>query len=289
MPIAPHKWQRRQARCATDQREKARSRLIGGPLDRARLRRELMQRGDWLGLEQGFMTINTVRQQYTYTTVQPITFTINPIICYQTGSALMNSQQAVDNWGQWVNGTTITTAGPDNQVWYEWVEADRLTTEEMEAAERRRIEHREQIAAAAKAAEEADARAMALFLEMLTPDQRADYDGDKHIEVIGSRGRRYWILCRNSMSGNVLWMFDDDSTAFRATLCCHPSERVPLADAWLAQKLMLETDEDAFTALANYSGAARPAPMEIEVVVEESVDEIVLELGRRSRRAALAA
>lgn len=94
---------------------------------------------------------------------------------------------------------------------------------------------------------------------MLTPQQRKRLDKHGSFLVTGNLGTTYEVD-NSSYSGNIDWI---DAGSRRANFCCHPSmtgmslqgerERLPLADALIAQKLMLETDELGFlrTAVKN--------------------------------------
>lgn len=99
---------------------------------------------------------------------------------------------------------------------------------------------REQREAERKAARE---RAMNLFLGTLTPRERQEYDKSKAFRVRGSRGTDYQITCAGQ-SGNVLW-YDKDGEV-RGSMCAHPEGYLPDPDAWLAQRLILMTDEKKF-------------------------------------------
>jgi len=80
--------------------------------------------------------------------------------------------------------------------------------------------------------------------------QQRDLREHDYFDVRGSRGGVYRI-CRGQVR-NVLALVDGRPLN---RLCAHPQrERVPDADAMLAQALMLQTDEGGFTAIANVEG-----------------------------------
>lgn len=102
------------------------------------------------------------------------------------------------------------------------------------------------------AAAEADKRAEALLLVNLTAEQAEDYRRTKSFEVIqplqfGRPVRRYRITFK--FAGNV-FLVDEQGRAV-AQYCIHAREPIPIADNMLAQKLMLEADEEQFLRVAN--------------------------------------
>ncbi len=97
----------------------------------------------------------------------------------------------------------------------------------------------------------ADDRAEALLRENLSPEQLVDYRRRREFDVVkvkfGSPPRRYRIT--RGWAGNVFLVGDDG--AMVAKFCIHPVEEIPFADNMLAQKLMLELDEEQFLRVAN--------------------------------------
>jgi hypothetical protein len=118
------------------------------------------------------------------------------------------------------------------------------------AADRAERERRE---AAARELQEAHRKAEELLATHLAPEQREQYRREKKFEVIlkarfglGS-SRRYRV--EHGWSGNV-YLLDKDGRAIER-FCIHHRESVPVPDLMLAQKLMLETDEEQFLKTAN--------------------------------------
>jgi hypothetical protein len=140
-------------------------------------------------------------------------------------------------------------------VWYEWTTSDVATTyatpvreptaEELDQERERRI------AAEARATEErklrlaAEARAEELLQAHLDEEQRKELAEHDRFQVLAPSGRRYAI--HRGVAGNVRC----DARRY----CAHAQDglRLPAADHMLMQKLMLETDENAFLAVANVS------------------------------------
>ena len=94
---------------------------------------------------------------------------------------------------------------------------------------------------------EAERRAMDLLLEHLTSEQRRDFEASNSFVVEGGRtGTKYRL--RNHRVSNVD-VLDGDRAAYR--LCAHIGQEFALGDHLLAQKIVLECDEDAFLSIAN--------------------------------------
>jgi hypothetical protein len=93
-------------------------------------------------------------------------------------------------------------------------------------------------------------KARELLLEQLTPEQRASFEQHDWFLVRGQSGRRYRIRDDGHVVANIDVLAPDQQVLHR--LCGHLADPVvPLADHLLAQKLMLEADEEAFLRLAN--------------------------------------
>lgn len=108
------------------------------------------------------------------------------------------------------------------------------------AAQRQAEEERARRIAAEKRAEE-------LLVQNIALEERKRYREHGHIFVKGRSGCRYRI--RKGRTGNVDVIDRDGRITHR--LCAHPGENVPDCDTMLAQKLMLEVDDEAFIRLAN--------------------------------------
>ncbi len=86
---------------------------------------------------------------------------------------------------------------------------------------------------------------LAYLLEHLTPGQRDTFERHRFFLVQGKRYR--WRITPNAYGVNRLGR----SGRRRGVYCAVPQEPVPIFDVMLAQKLMLESDEDAFLLIAN--------------------------------------
>ena len=116
--------------------------------------------------------------------------------------------------------------------------AARLRRQE-EVTERVRTQHRERAVV--------ERRGRELLLAHLDEEQRADFEETGSF-VVRVGPRRYRI--ERGRVANVLCAEE----GFRnRRYCIHPRENVPSGDHMLAQKLMLETDEETFLRIANVS------------------------------------
>jgi hypothetical protein len=88
-------------------------------------------------------------------------------------------------------------------------------------------------------------RARELLLSHLTEEQRATFIENRWFVVIGGRSRMRYRIETGHLVANVRRLDDN------ARLCAHCDHSLPMDDHLIAQKLMLEYDEDAFLAIAN--------------------------------------
>lgn len=150
-------------------------------------------------------------------------------------------------WEEWHHGYR------DAPLRHEWVPCtpaiirrltDRHDREEIAAANAAAIARQ---AEAARVQAAATDRAMELLKAHLTPAQRKTFDENKWFIVEGGKTKQqYRIHARGSVSANV------DVVGEKYRLCAHAEySSMPYADHLLAQKVMLELDEDAFLRIAN--------------------------------------
>jgi hypothetical protein len=94
----------------------------------------------------------------------------------------------------------------------------------------------------------AEQRAYTLLKEWLSPEQIARFESYGYFEVSGSHsGKCYRIRRDRNMNIDEL---DGDGSRV-AVWCFGPAGQLPLGDNMLAQKIALETDEQAALAVAN--------------------------------------
>ncbi len=196
-----------------------------------------------LGQQASFMGIT-----YTVTTSN---FTMSSSYVtaanYATGNVIMESSNAI--WTIWVQGDYQE---PQN-IWQNWSEGVALTQEAV---------HRQQemFARQAEIQKEADAkravaeeRAKKLLITQLDERQAEQFHKTKTIDVISRHSRRTYRL-RYAWTGNVDVISPEGKVIER--MCIHPSVHVPMPDHLLAQKLMIEHDEESFRKIANITRVA---------------------------------
>jgi hypothetical protein len=103
----------------------------------------------------------------------------------------------------------------------------------------------------------AQERARELLMQNLTPQQREQFEKHGFFVIEGGKSRKkYRVRGDKGLTANVdVLSADERSVTIR--LCAHGplGEGMPLFDHLLAQKLMLESDEDAFIKIANRHAA----------------------------------
>ena len=118
-------------------------------------------------------------------------------------------------------------------------ERDRLAAEQRRYLEAYRARHERR-----KAAEK---KAEALFLSCLTGEQKKQLDKDNSFKVIGSGGKnRYIISCSSTVENVYRTRYGKPCIIY----CAAPRATSICWDIWLAQKLILESDEPAFLKVA---------------------------------------
>lgn len=134
--------------------------------------------------------------------------------------------------------------------------------------------------------------ALELLRRMLNKEQRAMMDANGYFQIKGSAGHAYRIHTNVGYSGNIFLMSKEG--AHGAEFCCHPDRmmgrglngivgRLPDADALIAQKLMIETDEIRFLRTTVLNSGSMPDIPGFEHV--EQLDELrcICKLCNRSR------
>lgn len=90
------------------------------------------------------------------------------------------------------------------------------------------------------------AKARALLLSVLDEDQQQELEKVGHFHVHTKDGLRSYRL--RPGSGPVRVKSED---GFQYSYCIHPPANYPADDTAVAQKLLLETDEESFLEIAN--------------------------------------
>lgn len=96
----------------------------------------------------------------------------------------------------------------------------------------------------------ASERARELLYELLDEEQQAEFESKRYFHVETADGRRRYRIVKGN---GVREVKDDRVTSY---LCIHPEKYLPDEDVMVAQKLMIETDEEAFLEIANATPAA---------------------------------
>jgi len=176
---------------------------------------------------------------------------------------------ATDVWVEWNNATDCNT----DQVWVRWVDGVRdqtiitrgrrrgMTDEQWAQYEADRRAEQERYEAQIKkereARKEAERKAEEILLAHLSFAQREEYQKKGYFLVYLPNGRIYRI--KKARHGNVeLVEPDEQGRLVRVeNLCVHPSVQCPDQDTMLAQKLILEANEDHLRQVANISDYRR--------------------------------
>lgn len=171
-------------------------------------------------------------------------------------------------WYQWTGTATTaatnqTTTQHTNNVWAAWTNSTDTTyfsaapprpqaTPEQITAHRQRFEQAaERMRQRAEENKKAQKRAEELLLSCLDEEQTEEYTRSKRFRVRGSRGGVYAI--HEGTVYQVNGEFTNGRPRYSHSICIHPSAGFPEADCMLTKKLMIETDEDSFRRIGNFS------------------------------------
>jgi hypothetical protein len=160
-------------------------------------------------------------------------------------------QQVIDHaWKVWAEQVESRFELPRNIVPSRETVTGEARRDDPAEMERRRqaseaaAERRREAEARKKEAEE---RARELLLSVLDDENKERYEKSSHIIVKGRSGKSYKIKC-----GRVHNIYELDQHGREVMqYCVHVINPVPNHDNVLAQKLLIETDEDHFQRLAN--------------------------------------
>ncbi len=157
-------------------------------------------------------------------------------------------------------GTTASVTAANEMIWHVWnyreahlerrYEAALRHAETPEQREARRIETERRDAqnrAAAAVTQAAKERAEKLLQSVLTDEQKTELRDKGYFHCRSKQGNRYRI--RRGTHGNVRKL-DPTGTKEIESLCIQPRD-VPEGDVLLAQRFMIENDEEAFRKTAN--------------------------------------
>jgi hypothetical protein len=167
--------------------------------------------------------------------------------------------------GQWISAArrdcatllSATETG-DNQtieIWQEWnISAEAKSAQRRASAEQREQwrlyeeQRKQENEKREREWKEAQKRAEELLRSCLTPQQVEELDQKHHFHLLVGT-RKYRV---NRGRTRNIELIDEQGKVVKR-LCAHPQDLVPDADTMLAQKLMLETNEQEFLKIANHS------------------------------------
>lgn len=203
---------------------------------------------------------------YTSNVCVPIVVSNPGIITGTTGGTSTDAHWV--SWNTTVNDTSISTVG--TQVWRHWNEPlfqnapapyggpFRVVQQEptyyqpsVETAAELQSHIERQVAIEGERAQ-ARERAEKLLRENLSPKQLEELSQKNYftLETVQPDGSRRTYRIGRGRARNIK---EFANGTYIRTLCAHPIEAVPDADTMLAQKLWLETMEEDFRKIANFS------------------------------------
>jgi hypothetical protein len=194
-----------------------------------------------------------------------------------SGTTICYTYAAEPNpWDYWNNAYvsgnyTYTTGGtigyPSWETWnvrYEETAEQRANRERDHAEIRaRQVAEHERLYAADRARQAVvNSRAEQLLMSLLNDEQRRTRREHGWFEVRGSLGGR-WRIRNQGQSGNVDLMPQDGDVRLMS-FCIHPPDRLPDADAHVAQMLGIVTDELAFRRTGNVTYQRADIPRDVD-------------------------
>ena len=172
-------------------------------------------------------------------------------ISWATTSATTTTANC-DPFPTWCNNTsTVSTS----TIWPGWCDGIASTMEERQLFIGRINERIDQLPAVDRQPHisqkkvAARKKAEALLKANLNKAQRKQFKKDKYFTVYGGKTKRRYHIREGTIS-NITEC--DENGILKRRLCAHPLD-VPVHDTMLAQKLMLEHDEETFLRVANFS------------------------------------
>lgn len=162
-----------------------------------------------------------------------------------------------DVWVDWCGSTgtlTTTSTATGETAWTGWITHDQVRRSDLRPVFTQAREPSKEARKAAKRAERlrvlkhrlATRRARQLLQANLNKDQRKQFKKHGWFFVDGNKSR---YRVKKGRVANVEVLEANNTVKHR--LCAHPGASVPDFDTMLAQKLMLENQEDEFLRLAN--------------------------------------
>ncbi len=166
--------------------------------------------------------------QQTATISSQVVYAVDPGYTYLTGGPYYNPSMGGWNTGRYQQSEPAIQPIPDPRIAAE----ERFYEEERARQRLHRVE--------------VTARAESLLLSALNPIQAKDFRTTREFTVISKDGKRTYRITYG-IAGNVILIEKGKPVA---RYCIYPIG-IPIEDVMLAQKLMLETDEESFIRIAN--------------------------------------
>lgn len=168
-----------------------------------------------------------------------------PWVIWNTGGTSASSTDTC--WIQWNTRVKTAVYTPARRS-AEEIERDRIAAEQRAKEREKERKEREERQRAAVA------RSTELLREWLDEKERERFDKHKRFHVVTASGRRYEVDCTKRQHN----VFELDEKGKRVVEHCIYANAfdLPLPDNALAQKLLLETNEDEFRRIANQTRLA---------------------------------
>ena len=161
-------------------------------------------------------------------------------------------------WGNWIGGQFgITTSSVTSNIWYVWTQQSSGSANYgTQVSQQAYQESSEQVKKRTEDREAARKRAAELLLAHLDKDQQESLKRERKF-IVHSRDRQRVYVVHHGRAGNVQLL--NKAGVPIAKYCIHPVMECPDEDTMLAQKLMIETDEESFLRIANKTVLQRAA------------------------------
>jgi len=184
----------------------------------------------WPDWQSTVLTNTTANMTYATLTSTGITIS-NPT---STSATSIYTSGNIIYWPEWHEDITCPSIIPQT------MEAERARVEQIQR-EQAEIDRKRNLVIE---------RSKEIFLEHLTPDQRDMVEKNGWFVIEGGKSGKLYRVKSGVIAGNVEEL-DPRGEKVIAKYCCHLNYSFPKHDHHLAQKLMLEWDEEEFLRKAN--------------------------------------
>lgn len=213
-----------------------------------------------------------------------------------SATCITGGTESAHIWNSWNSATTCNSITLNTAAWEAWnylaasniqyVRPRMQTREELARIEAEAKAHREKMAREQRQFQArrrlANVKAKMLLTRFLDEEQRRDLEKYGFFKLYVQRdGVTKVYRIRRGQVQNIDLVEEMPNGLLRPikTLCAHPTEQVPDADAMLFQKLMLETEEEKFLKIANHMppvpGALQaPRTLTPQMIAERRVQDL---------------